>query len=169
MNTKTLFSGIVIITSLTFSSCVKDGPVGPQGPAGADGANGTNGNANVLGSTTLSVTSADWTANGNEWYETFILGTITQDIVDKGAVMVYEQYNSSWTALPYTLGITGRSFDFYVGGGHIYSSNTNGTASTNPGNQTYRFVVISASNRMAHPTVNYKNYAEVKKAFNLKD
>lgn len=166
MKTKTLFTGIVIVTSLAFSGCRKDGPVGPQGPQGPAGING---NANVLGSTTLSVSSSNWIANGNEWYDTFILGTITQDIVDKGAVMVYEQFNTTWVALPYTLGITGRSFDFYLGGGHIYSANADGTASANPGNQTYRFVVISASNRMTHPNVNYKNYEEVKKAFNLKD
>src|SRR5450631_3219317 len=102
MNTKTLLTGVTLITSLAFSSCKKDGPVGPQGPAGTNGTNGIDGNANVLGSTTLSVSSANWTATGNEWYDTFTLGTITQAIVDKGAVMVYEQYNATWVALPYT-------------------------------------------------------------------
>ena len=32
-----------------------------------------------------------------------------------------------------------------------------------------RIVAIASSNRMAHPEVDFKNYNEVKKAFDLKD
>ena len=152
---------LIGIFTVMINGCAKDGAPGAQGPAGV------NGNANVLGSNTISVTSSDWTLSG--YYTTsFTLPAITQAIVDKGVVMVYEKMGAaSWQCMPYTAGIEERDFTFAVGTFKIWVHNTDGSATTNPGAQTYRAVAISASNLIAHPNVNWKNYQEVKTIFNL--
>ena len=156
---------IVIAVMLTSNGCKKpkDGATGPQGPAG------TNGNANVIGST-LYTDSGSWRPISTWGFSTeFTLGAITQAVVDKGVVMVYEELGTGWMALPYTYGIVSRSFSFDVGTIKIRIINTDLSNATNPGAIGYRFVVITSSNRIAHPNVNYKNYEEVKKTFNLQD
>lgn len=147
---------------VTLNGCAKDGATGPAG------APGTNGNANVLGSNSVSVAPSDWTLSGGYYSASFTLPAITQGIVDKGVVMVYEKLGtSSWQCMPYTLGLNERDFTFTVGSFKIWSQNTDNSTPTNPGAQAYRAVVISASNLVAHPNVNYKNYQEVKTTFNL--
>lgn len=156
------FISIIMISN----GCRKDkeGPMGPQGTAG------TNGNANVIGTISISTNSNNWTPISTWGFSTeFNLGTITQSVIDKGVVMVYEQSGSSWIALPYTYGILSRAFTFSLGEIKIYVQNTDLSTATNPGVVTYRFVVISPSNRMAHSSINYENYEQVKKEFNLKD
>lgn len=151
------------ISIVMFNGCAKDGATGPAGIAG------TNGNANVNGST--SVTASNWTLNSGVLYSTTLTWTpITQAIVDKGIVMVYEGDGSNgWVALPYTSVNESRYFNFDVGFVNIYITNTDGSAPTNPGAQTYRIVVIPASNLIAHPNVDFKNYQVVKATFGLKD
>lgn len=169
MKTK-IFLPLAIVFAILFTQCTKEGPAGPQGTAGNNGTNGTNGNANVTGSTTVTTNSASWTAISTWGFSAIInLGAIDQDIVDKGAVMVYEQLGTGWLALPYTYGKVSRSYLFSPGMVKIYIQNTDGSTATNPGAITYRIVVISASNRMAHPNVDYTNYEEVKMVFGLKD
>ncbi len=58
---------------------------------------------------------------------------------------------------------------FSVGYVALLNSNSNGSAAPNPGAKTFRVVIISASNRLANPNVNWKNYDEVKKVLNLQD
>jgi predicted class III extradiol MEMO1 family dioxygenase len=51
----------------------------------------------------------------------------------------------------------------------ITLSNYNNTGVTVSGNVIIRAVIISASNKMGNPNVNWNNYAEVKDKFKLKD
>lgn len=165
---------ILLLSAVIFASCSKpkdgkDGAPGAQGLPGTNGTNGTNGNANVIaGNNTVVLTSGNWALSGSFYTATINFAAITQAIVDKGVVVVYEQYGSRWQAMPYTVGITERDFIFGLGQVVIYSHNTNLSSPTNPGNQTYRLVAISASNLKAHPNVNHANYAEVKQAYDLK-
>jgi hypothetical protein len=163
---KKVFFSIAFLAMILLSSCTKPGPEGPVGKAGTNGTNGTNGNANVIGTNTLALTSSSWTASGKFFYAGITATAITQAIVDKGVVMVYEQFGSSWTALPYTFGILSRSFDFTLNSVRIYYQNTDNSQTTNPGNQTYRIVAISSSVAAANPNVNWGNYEEVMKILN---
>ncbi len=145
---------------LTLGSCVK----GDRGPAGQDG------NANVIGVdrqfTVSNWTTGTFTSGSPYYYATFSDPDITSDIVNNGVVEVYKQYSSGWTNLPDVSGITSTVFDFYVGGFTIYIQNSDGTLPSNPGSITFRDVIISASQRQAHPNTNWKNYNEANAAIN---
>jgi hypothetical protein len=182
---KTLLS-FAILAMILFS-CTKPGPIGPTGPAGTNGkdgaagtngtngaagtngtngTNGVNGNANVIGTTTVALNSGSWTASGSFFMATLTTTAITQAIVDKGAVMVYEQSATFWRALPYTSGVVSKFFIFTLNSVSIVYQNTDGSQTTNPGNQTYRIVAISSSVAAANPNVNWGNYEEVMKILN---
>jgi len=97
----TFIMATIIIAILT--SC-KKGDTGPEGPAGKDGKDG---NANVI---TSQITVSSWT-----WYSTYgryesnVTNTsITQDIIDNGAVMAYYVLSGYWV-LPTT---------YYTGAGY---------------------------------------------------
>ena len=86
------------------------GPAGPQGPAGNDGATGPAGPAVIVKDTTFTIDSLDWknplAAQGQNSIfrrDTIALSMITQEIVDEGAVLVYQSSsvtNIVWNALP---------------------------------------------------------------------
>jgi hypothetical protein len=168
---KNLFKKVAVLMLGVFVlSCSSDGAAGPAGTNGTNGSNGTNGNANVIGTNT--VTISNWTASNNNslWYSTLTASGITQAIVDKGTVSVFENDGASgWLAIPYTFGNISCTFGFGVGFINIYYTNTNLAAITNPGATTYRCVIISASNKMANPKTNWKDYNQVKQALNLED
>lgn len=165
--------GSILLTSISIvliNGCAKDGAPGAQGPqgtAGTNGTDGTDGNANVIGTNT--VTTSSWIASGTSWTTTFTAAGITQNVVDKGIVQVFIQYGSSWWALPDLSGNNSTSFGFSLGEVTLLNSNSNGSQATNPGVQTFRVVIITASNLIAHPNVDFKNYSEIKSTFNLPD
>lgn len=158
-----------ISTAMIFNGCAKDGATGPAGQKGIDGIDGIDGNANVIGSNSVSVVSSDWTLSSNYYSTSFTLPAITQEVVDKGVVMVYEKLGTSWQAMPYSLDIESRDFTFNVGTVKIWAHNSDFSAPTNPSAQTYRIIAISASNLITHPNVDFKNYIEVKNNFNFPD
>ena len=157
----------VLACGLLFTNSAKDGARGPAGPVGTNGTNGIDGNANVIG--TNAVTISSWTANGNSWIGSISAPGITQSIVDKGIVSVFIKYGAEWWGLPDINGINSTQYGFSVGLVSLFNSNSDGSAAPNPGAQTFRVVIISASNRLANPNVNWKNYDEVKKVLNLQD
>ncbi len=67
---------MVVIATLAFTSCTKEGPAGPAGDDGSF--------------TTYTFTSpaSDWAATT---YFEYAVATITQDVMDKGIAMVYVQ------------------------------------------------------------------------------
>lgn len=162
---------ILSIAMMVFG-CSKDGATGATGAMGTNGTNGTNGNANVIGTTNVITTSASWTSQGSGtfWKTTLQIPEITQAVVDKGIVSVFQNYNGGiWDALPYTYNNRQWNYGFFLGGVNILCVSNNGTAINNPDAQTFRVVIISASNKMANPNTNWNNYEEVKNALNLKD
>jgi len=162
--TAKIFGTFALACGLLFTGCKK----GDTGPAGA---NGTNGNANVVSS---SLTTSAWTYVSPSWEMTFTYPAITQNILDNGAVLVYVQQGSNYYQLPYTFypaSTYSRTYTFvhYLGGMKVFVTDSDLTMPSNPGSLTFKVVVIAASQRMANPNVNYDNYNEVKKAFDLKD
>jgi len=159
-----VIAGLALTLGLTLTSCKK----GDTGPAGKDGKDG---NANVVSS---SITSSNWSYVGNSWEITFTYPAITQDIVDRGAVLVYLQVSGGYNQLPLTLypsSSYSRTYEVAYSTGivKIFCTDSDLTQPTNPGSQKFKIVVISASQRNANPNVNYDDYTEVKKVFKIKD
>lgn len=158
-----LLAGIMFSLSLTVTSCKKT----EKGPSGADGKNG---NANVIGTSTVSVASSSWTPVGANALEVYIpVPEITQDIVTKGSVTVFINSGAEWWGLPYIKGINSTQYSFGPGYVHLYNASSNQTLPLNPPTSTYRIVVVSASNKELYPTLNWQNYKEVKQVLHLKD
>jgi len=163
MKNKFLFLSMALYCTLIFSGCAKDGETGPQGPAGAAGAAG---NANVIATNTF---TASWVLSGTAYGAELSVPAITQDIVDRGSVQVFVQYADEWWGLPDLNGVNSTQFGFGLGNVSLLNTNSDGTTPSLPFVSIFRVVVISSSNRMANPNVNWKNYKEIKQAFNLKD
>jgi hypothetical protein len=187
---KLLFS-LALLAMIGFNSCTKEGKQGEQGIAGINGTNGTdgtngtngvdgqqgipgiNGNANVR-SATFHVYTSSWTLAAPKYYKIISYGYITQDILDNGAVLVYMQDASgSWYATPFILYYTGYSTEIYqiikVGQVVITVMDSDLTQTSNPGDMIFKIVVIAGSAKSLHKNIDYNNYNEVKKTFNLTD
>ena len=173
---------ILLFTSLLILSCSSDGAEGPAGPAGPAGANGTNGingingNANVVGSEPFSTAANNWTSllGGRAWTATLSGATsITQNIVDKGMVIVFRRYTTNgvttWSPLPDTNININISYSYSLGAIQFLAQSTNDVSIPNPGTITFRYVVISPTNLSANPNVNWKNFNEVQNILNLRN
>lgn len=154
---------LIGITTVMINGCAKDGETGPTGKDGKDG------NANVIGTNSVTVTSSDWSFNSGYYKTVFTTSDITQAIVDKGFIMVYEKLGNDWQSMPYLIDNQSRDFSFGVGSVTVWVHNIDLSTPTNPGAQTYRIVIIPASNLSAHPEVDFKNYKQVKTTFDIKD
>lgn len=151
---------------LSFTACTIEnntpGPVGPQGPPG---------NANVV--STEHITLNTWFYNQQyKWYAADItMPEITDNVVNSGLVMVYQQLtsgsNQSWIPLPDTYGNLTTNYDFSRGRLTIYRFNVDNTTPIAPTGMVVRVVVIPDSYRKANPEANWKNYQETKDILNL--
>lgn len=159
------FAGLLMLTS-----CTKEGAVGPQGATGPQGAAGTPGNANVKSST---ATISSWLSLNNQYYADIAVPAITQDIVNKGAVLVYRLSSTgSYSQLPLTI-FPGTTYNrtieavHSVGSVRIFVYDSDGTLPGAQGTQDFKIVVIASSARTANPNLNWNNYEAVKTHFNL--
>lgn len=152
----------VILVTVVGLGCKKEGP---PGPAGKDG------NANVVSST---VTVSNWTYNSPSWEGLISYGAITQEIIDRGAVLVYVNTGNSWLQLPATF-YQSASYSStilvanFTGGVAITFTDSDLVQPANPGPLTFKIVVIAPSQRIANPDLDYTNYEEVKNRFHLND
>lgn len=158
---KIILATMVIMATL---GCTKEGKQGEPGAAGKNGTNGTDGNANVIGTQTVAVNSGNWNANAGSYFIELAVNGLTQEILDKGAVLCYEQNGSIWNAMPYSYGNLTRTYTFELNKVTIFYQNQSGTTA-NPGNRTYRLVLVAASGKVVN--IDWNNYYEVKGAFNL--
>ncbi len=168
---KTIFkTAVVLLTAIMTISCSKDGATGATGPAGANGTNGTNGNANVIGTADFTEVPTDWiTDPSNTKYVNLTLNSITQNIVDKGIVMVYKKSGSNYYALPRSLNGIEYNFNFGLNFIQILLSYSDSSSFTINSNIIFRVVVISPSNKATNPNTNWNDYEQVKEALHLKD
>lgn len=161
-----IHTAIILIVAL-FAACSKDTVVGPTGPIGATGATGPAGNANVQ-EYDFTIQPNDWILSGNTWSANYIGVTISK----ADAVLVYivtgSSTNPNNTSLPFINNVTGIQTYFSNTGTNLtinVNSITNAVIA-NPGNQTFKIVIIPSSHRMAN--VNTLNFTEVKNAYHLK-
>ena len=145
---------------LITSSCTKTGPQGPQGPTG---------NANVIGEDPFTTYSTDWTPSvpAGTWYVTYPDSHITTDVFNYGEVEIYKSYGSiGWTNLPDIDGNVITVYNFVPGSFTISVLTTDNTIPANPGNVSFRALIIPSSVRLANPTTNWKKYNEAVAALN---
>lgn len=134
------------------------GPAGPQGPAGQ------NGNANVI-----QVTYGSRTHTGSQM--AFRLpSSITAAMLNSSVFFTYVKQND-WYALPGETQFGARSY-------RVYASSTTAdiliNRTTGAGNDVFdsiRFLIIPATNLIngRKAAIDYSNYEEVKKYYNLPD
>lgn len=161
-------TGVAGITGAT-------GPGGPQGANGNTGATGATGAAGATGAT--GATGANGTTvesyllinqSVNLLGNTrFLIPAITQDIVDKGVVLVYFRTTGStiWYALPYTEDDrTLKLTDYGVGFIDVRANFTSGGLD-------FRVVLIAGTSltslQAGHPGLDLKNYNQVVAAFRI--
>ncbi len=165
MKTKTMIA--ILAIALVFTGCQKP----KQGEAGTPGKDG---NANVK-STILNVTFWNWDATNNWRYSYWTsVSILTQDVIDGGAVMLYQKLNNGdYIALPITVSISNtlEENDFFfcnTGTLRIVNQFSN-LSDPNPTAATYKLVCIPKSERVINPNINMLDYKEVKQAYSLKD
>lgn len=164
---------LTTIAVFVFLSACKKGEVGPAG------LNGKDGNANVT-SQEFVIGPSDWTAFGTfgqpgfGYSTTITAPSITQDILDHGAVMVYYKpiNTSNYTALPFTVPINGNystTFLFIASAGYIQlKSLDSDTQTLLPADIMYiKVVAIDGSQRIANPNLDLKDYEKVRVKFDL--
>lgn len=170
---------------VSFAACKGDdgapgpaGVAGATGPAGTNGTNGTNGqdgNANVK-SVTMNITGSSWTAvNTYENTAELNVAIITQDIADKGLVMVYLKSGAlsldatTWTALPFSLARQNytESFAFATKVGKVILRETSTDGNPVEPAGSVRIVAATADGMMRYPDLDWTNYEEVKAALDL--
>ncbi len=160
--------GICLIFGTLLTDC-KKGDTGPQGTAGT---NGTNGNANVKSQTNTNLT---WTYNSaTQEFETNIsTPLITQDIIDKGAVLVYLQDGNLSSQLPFSQMLdisTIVFFDYIASVGNVKITFANSDLDNTIVPQStlkFKIVALTASARAANPNIN--GYEEIKTAYHLSE
>ena len=151
----------LLLFGIVLTSCTKEGPIGPEGPAGRDGNNGKDGNANVK-TEIIKVFGYEWEYNDPIYSVSKTSDLLTKDIVDNGGVHLYlELGEGMWMALPYsTMG-----FGYAVDDLEIW---TEGSSVTNQ-TTTYKLVVVAGNMQTRSKKVNFNNYEEVKKYYNLSE
>lgn len=156
---RTLLLSVIIII---FTSCQKEGPPGKDGK---------DGNANVV---STSFTSSSWTYSEPSWVISINWLSITPDIINGGAVLVYLKDGNDYKQLPLTFYSTPEysttiEVTTRVSGLSLYWTDSDLIQPLNPGLQTFKIVLIAPSALMRNPNVDYLNYEEVKSTFNLED
>jgi hypothetical protein len=157
-------TGAVVAMLSTFTACKKENYDDKYQPKGNYQPAGNYGNANVISKTvTLSYT---YDTNNNLYYANVSVPEITSKVINNGLVQCYIYIGSGWVPLTFSgpNGIVGYAID--TGIVEFFTNLSMYTSS--PYNQA-KIVIVNPAGRMANPNVNYKNYEEVKKAFNLKD
>lgn len=158
---------LALILTTVFNSCEK----------GETGIPGKDGNANVT-SSNYSVNS--WTYSSPYYYVNLNVPALTVENINTAGVMVYFSFTGDrWIALPYTQYTTSSNYfmSFITTTGNVQVTWVyNNTLSSGDDPNTFystkvlcKVVVIPPYAQSLKPNIDYKNYNEVKAAFNLKD
>ncbi len=168
MKTKKLLLVATMLLTITITSCKK-------GDTGEPGKDGTNGNANV---TSMILNASSWVFDGTyKWSTATWSGAtiLTSDVVNNGAVMLYEGGAGDWVSCPYTIGISDPSnptlstfFEYQVNTMVVFKQWSDGVNPSPSTSTQYKLVCIPRSGMILHPDLDLKNYAAVKAAFDLK-
>lgn len=165
---KRILSLVVIVSMVSIFSCTKEGKQGEQGMSGA---NGTNGSSNVQ-NFDITLNSWDWTYD-NLYQRQYYRYWVSADY--NSLVVCYVMSGSGKQIMPYYEAITQRNYDFanvlYQSSPYIeiqytdYNSPTTAPSSS----KNFYLIIVPPTARLANPNVDYTNYEEVKRTFNLKE
>ncbi len=165
----------LIAILLSFTACTKTGPqgpagaqgsTGPTGPTGPAGSNGTNGATGPQGAAgTANVIYSGWVhPTGNFPLYIFDTKNITQDILDKGEVVVYYKtaMNNPIVALPISVGSSYAYYEVRLGEITVWSNFLNNTL-------LFRYIIIPGGTgaRRSSPAPDLNDYAAVCKYYNI--
>lgn len=173
---RTFYIFLFVASAAFISSCTKEGPQGPQGDQGDQGIQGVpgqDGNANVH-SYTYDVLLSDWVLNAPDYAVNLDVPEITQSILDDGAVLVYLSNGSGgWMPLPYTSWYSGYArlykANILYGDVTIWVLDSDLTQTPNPGDRTFKIVVIEGSVASKMPSnIDLNNYEQVARYLKLK-
>lgn len=128
--------------------CSKEGPQGPQGPQG---------NANVQ-SIFYDTNDNSWASSdgGITWNASFAVPEITADVLNNGAVLVYQVYSINGVTyneqVPTYYPANSFNISAVVSVGYVdlYYESTNTVPFNNPGALSYRVVIIHGSNKKGY-------------------
>lgn len=169
--------GLFLVITLSFLACR-----GADGTDGKDGLNGTNGSTGPMGNANVIV--SDWKSAKNIRDSVFdasnvSVGTVlapelTAERMQKSAVLVYLDYGGGPYPLPFTtapLGVTSTinyTFKTKVVKPYRFTHDNSNSVKLSSSIK-YRYIIIPEGiNRNATP-INYDNYEEVKRYYNIKD
>jgi hypothetical protein len=161
---------IMIISIVATFGCTKEGKEGPPGPTGTTGSKGDSGPQ-------AKTFNFNLTFDPGETYESYggITGFNTDDVL---LVYIYwaDYGEPFYVQLPFAENNNGISFyaEFSEVSGYIFVNTiwANGNSGSPWSTSTtlgFKAVLISSAARLANPNIDYTNYNEVKKVFNLKD
>lgn len=156
---KAVYLMLMVTVTTIFSSCEKEGPTGKDG------------NANVVSKT---FSSSSWREVNNRWLIDLEFPAITQEIMNTGAVLVYLKINDEYAQLPLTfypseLYSTTIRIAKSIGVITVIWSDSDLLISQNPGRQTFKVVVIAASQMGPNPNVDFSDYQEVISTYNIEN
>lgn len=180
MKTKLILA--IFVMALTFSNCKKPekgekgdmgakGDTGATGAIGAAGANGTNG----VDAKTFNFTL---TFNSGDLFQSYsgITGFNADDVVITYVKWETLGGTNYWTQLPVVVSNWINiipEFSETTGNMFINTEKADGTTgspwTTNGNTFAFKAVLISSSQKQAHPNLNWADYSEVKQVLKLKD
>src|SRR5687768_15883550 len=94
---------LICALGLLLSACEKKEI---QGPKGDPGDRGGGGNSSISSTSVFTVTSSQWAVDSVAECRqaTINFSSLTNDVVETGAVKVYVQQGTTWVELPFTRG-----------------------------------------------------------------
>ncbi len=174
-----LSASMVCLLTACPSATGEVGPIGPKGEKGDKGdtgAQGPAGTANVIYGGWINMDVAGfWYNVGSNIREANFAAPIDQNILDKGTVYVYAKGTAAGNVylLPYNPSQNlAMQYFFKLNRVHIqqiFYSAGRPAAYSNQGFTEFRYVVIPGGVNGRKAAIDYSNYEEVKKAYNLPD
>jgi hypothetical protein len=186
---------LLIAISLFIVSCSKQGPAGPAGPAGPQGPAGSAGAAGAQGAQgnpgTANVIYSNWIdtvkfqgSDSTGWFAGISAPQLVDSIINTGEIKVYLNYGSDSADNQFITPLP--TVDLFLFGGSVYinpyfspkfitlasTSDVSSYTSNNFHHFRYRYILIpggTPAGRNPKGTINWNNYAEVKKYLGLKD
>ncbi len=151
---------LVFVSALTLLGCKK-----VEGPAGKDGKDGV---SNIK-TTQFSVNTNQWIYDNQtkEYFFNINVPAININVINIGAVSCFmsDAAGEEWIAMPFTYNGVQSFFSFKESNVTVSFSLSSGGVPGNPGFVKYKVVVIPPA--MVKPNVNFNNYSELKKAYNI--
>lgn len=138
-------------------------------------------NANVY-SSTVTVYESDWRWDNTSWRVDLRFDAINLNVHNDGAVLVYMDNENTWRQLPMTFYYTdydnqgnlvncssSLEVSSYDGGVSIFWTENDFYNGRRIGTHRFKIVTLSNADYSARPDVDYSNYEEVKRVFQIKE